>query len=97
MREPVFKKIVDGSLNLFGHILSPAIISALSSYISSTNLPLHTLILDDCQLSGDQWTIISGSNTSNPQPLTLTIPGAVMTRYESWFTPLLDMVRSSAT
>ncbi|MDA1161053.1 MAG: hypothetical protein O2983_15720 [Planctomycetota bacterium] len=54
-------------------------------------------LIDDCQLSGDQWTITSESNTSNPQPLTLTIPGAVMTRYESWFTPLLDMVRSSAT
>jgi hypothetical protein len=54
-------------------------------------------LIDDCQLSGGQWTITCESNHPDPQPLTLTIPGAVMNRYESWFAPLLDMVRNSAT
>ncbi len=54
-------------------------------------------LIDDCRLSGGQWTMISEPSSSAPQPLTLTIPGAVMTRYESWFAPLLDMVRSSTT
>ena len=53
-------------------------------------------LIDDCQLSGGQWTINCESNQPDPQPLTLTIPGAVMTRYESWFAPVLDMVRNSA-
>ena len=54
-------------------------------------------LIDDCQLSGGQWTVTSESSQPDPQPLTLTIPGAVMTRYESWFTPLLNMVRKSST
>lgn len=54
-------------------------------------------LIDDCRLSGGQWTITSEPNQPAPQPLTLTIPGAVMTRYESWFAPLLDMIRRSAT
>lgn len=53
-------------------------------------------LIDDCQLSGGQWTITCKSNQPDPQPLTLTIPGAVMNRYESWFAPVLDMVRNSA-
>ena len=54
-------------------------------------------LIDDCQLSGGQWTITSESDQLEPQPLTLTISGAVMNRYESWFAPLLDMIRNSAT
>lgn len=54
-------------------------------------------LIDDCQLSGGQWTIASGSSQPVPQPLTLTISGAVMNRYESWFDPLLKMVRESST
>jgi len=54
-------------------------------------------LIDDCKLSGGQWTLISDSNPSEPQPLDLTISGAVMNRYESWFAPILDMVRHSAT
>ena len=54
-------------------------------------------LIDDCQLSGGQWTITSESNQPDPQSLALTISGAVMNRYESWFAPLLDMVRNSAT
>jgi hypothetical protein len=54
-------------------------------------------LIDDCQLSGGQWTVTSESDLPDPQPLDLTISGAVMNRYESWFAPLLDMVRHSAT
>lgn len=52
-------------------------------------------LIDDCQLSGGQWTVTSEANQPDPHPLTLTISGAVMNRYESWFAPLLDMVRKS--
>lgn len=51
-------------------------------------------LIDDCRLSGGQWTVTS---ESNPQLLTLIISGAVMNRYESWFAPLLNMVRSSTS
>jgi hypothetical protein len=54
-------------------------------------------LIDDCRLSGGQWTLISEFEQSDHQPLDLTISGAVMNRYESWFAPLLDMVRKSAT
>ena len=54
-------------------------------------------LIDDCQLSGGQWTVTSEANQPSPQPLTLTISGAVMNRYESWFAPLIDMVRNSTT
>ena len=54
-------------------------------------------LIDDCQLAGGQWTITSESTQPDPQPLNLTISGAVMNRYESWFAPLLDMVRNSTT
>lgn len=54
-------------------------------------------LIDDCQLSGGQWSLISDSALPEPQPLDLTISGAVMNRYESWFAPILDMVRHSAT
>lgn len=52
-------------------------------------------LIDDCRLSGGRWTVMSESGEPDPQPLELTIPGAVMNRYESWFGPILDMVRSS--
>ncbi len=51
-------------------------------------------LIDDCQLSGGQWAVTS---ESNPQLFTLMISGAVMNRYESWFAPLLNMVRSSTS
>jgi len=54
-------------------------------------------LIDDCRLSGGQWTLASNTDHAEPQPLDLTISGAVMNRYESWFAPLLDMVRKSAT
>jgi hypothetical protein len=54
-------------------------------------------LIDDCQLTGGQWTVTSESDQPDPQPLALTISGAVMNRYESWFAPLLDMIRNSAT
>jgi hypothetical protein len=54
-------------------------------------------LIDDCQLSGGQWTVTSESTQPDPQPLNMTISGAVMNRYESWFAPLVDMVRNSAT
>ena len=52
-------------------------------------------LIDDCQLSGGQWTVTSETSQSESQTLTLTVSGAVMNRYETWFAPLLDMVRQS--
>ncbi len=54
-------------------------------------------LIDDCRLSGGQWSLVSDADSSEPQPLDLTISGAVMNRYESWFAPLLDIVRNSVS
>lgn len=50
-------------------------------------------LIDDCRLSGGRWTLTTDAEPSEPRPLDLTIPGAVMNRYESWFAPLLNLVR----
>ena len=71
--------------------------SATGTFTGHSISRIDGRLIDDCQLSGGQWTITSESNQLAPQPLTLTIPGAVMNRYESWFAPLLDMVRRSPT
>lgn len=51
-------------------------------------------LIDDCRLSGGRWTVNSGVSEPGAEPLELTISGAVMNRYESWFAPILDMVRN---
>lgn len=53
-------------------------------------------LIDDCRLSGGGWTLVTASETPQSLALELTIPGAVMNRYESWFAPVLEMVRASS-
>jgi hypothetical protein len=52
-------------------------------------------LIDDCRLSGGRWAFSTAAEPPEPRSLDLTIPGAVMNRYESWFAPLLDLVRRS--
>jgi hypothetical protein len=52
------------------------------------------MVISDCDLSGSAWTL-PGSDT--PTTLSLSIPGGVMTRFDTWFRPLLDAVRSNST
>ncbi|MBI1312861.1 hypothetical protein GC176_16350 [bacterium] len=51
------------------------------------------LVVSECNLSGGQWTLPSEETSF---PLDLAIAGGVMTRFDSWFRPLLEVVRSSA-
>ncbi len=51
------------------------------------------LVVSACSLNGGQWTL-PGEETSFP--LDLTIAGGMMTRFETWFRPLLEVVGKSA-
>lgn len=51
------------------------------------------LVVSECNLTGGQWTL-PGEETSFP--LALTIAGGMMTRFDTWFRPLLDAVSKSA-
>lgn len=49
-------------------------------------------LIDECRLIGSQWTI---PGFVTPQTVSVTMGGAVMTRYDTYFRPLLDLVRAT--
>jgi hypothetical protein len=51
------------------------------------------LVVSECKLNGGQWALPGEENTF---PLDLTIPGGMMTRFDSWFRPLLEVVGKNA-
>jgi len=50
------------------------------------------LVVSECDMSGGQWTLPGDENTF---PIKLAIAGGMMTRFDSWFRPLLEAVRQS--
>lgn len=59
------------------------------------------MVIDDCRLTGGNWHLSDStfgdrnSATSTGESLELTIPGAVMNRFDNWFKPLLAISRQS--
>jgi len=65
------------------------------------------MMIDDCRLSGGNWRtpesviseaageVVSGFVSAEGEALTLTIPGAVMSRFDSWFQPLVAIARQT--
>ena len=50
------------------------------------------LVVSECNLIGGQWTLPGEENSF---PLDLTIAGGMMTRFDTWFRPLLNTVSKS--
>ncbi len=55
---------------------------------------IEGMIIDDCQLRGGAW-ILPGQ--TEPIVLEITIEGAKLKRYDSWFAPLFELIRSGST
>lgn len=49
-------------------------------------------LIDDCRLTGNQWTI---PGLADAQSITMSISGAVMVRFDTYFRPLVDLVRAT--
>lgn len=50
------------------------------------------MIIDDCRLTGGAWTLPGQAESVD---LTVTIAGAKLKRYDSWFAPLFEVIRPS--
>ena len=48
------------------------------------------MIIDDCRLSGGEWALPGRTEAS---ALSITVAGAKLKRYDSWFAPLFEVIR----